>query len=387
MIRLILAVSIAVGVSFLCSLMEAALFAVGAPFVRSLKESGSRVGKILERFKENVDRPISAILILNTTANTAGAAVAGAAAADYWGDRSLFWFSLMFTLLILFISEIIPKVLGATYCRPVAVLMAIPLSIAIILLSPLIFITRAVSRFLRREDLGPEASEEEVRAMAAISADEGSILPIEKELIGNVLRLNEVTAEDIMTPRTVVFRKPEGMPLREVATDTVGWTFSRVPIHREDDVDELVGIVLRRDVFSGIAENQLNTTLAEIAHPVRFVSESMPGHTLLTEFIKARQHLFAVVDEYGGLTGIVTLEDVLELLLGKEIVDEFDTAVDMQEEARKRRGQTEKIRIASLSGSNDDSETLEGPEPETKPEPETPKESPPDSPLKESSGE
>jgi CBS domain containing-hemolysin-like protein len=340
MLTLVLAVSIAIGVSFLCSLMEAALFAVGAPFVRNLVESNSRVGRILHRFKENVDRPISAILVLNTLANTAGAAVAGAAAADLWGDRAILWFSLVFTLMILFISEIIPKVLGATYSRPVAVLMAYPLTVAVLVLSPVIFFTRILSRKLKDADAGPQASEDEVRAMAAISADEGSILPLEKELIGNVLKLNEITAADIMTPRPVVFRRARSTVLREVATDTLGWNFSRVPIHKDDDVDELTGFVLRRDVFSGIAEERLDVRLTDLAHDIRFVPETMPGHNLLNEFITAKQHLFAVVDEYGGLTGIVTLEDVVEFILGKEIVDEFDQAEDMQEEAKKRHKET-----------------------------------------------
>ncbi|MHC4778184.1 MAG: CNNM domain-containing protein [Planctomycetota bacterium] len=340
MLTLVLSVSIAICVSFLCSLMEAALFAVGAPFVRNLVETKSRVGLILHRFKENLDRPISAILILNTLANTAGAAVAGAAAADIWGDRAIFYFSLLFTLLILFVSEIIPKVLGATYNKPVSVLMAYPLTVAIIILSPVIFVTRLVSRWLRRTRTEPQASEEEVRAMAAISADEGSILPFEKDLIGNVLKLDEITAADIMTPRPVVFRKAAGTVLREVATDTLAWTFSRIPIHKDSEVDELTGFVLRRDVFSGIAEERLDVSLADIAHDIRFVTEVTPGHMLLNEFITVKQHLFAVVDEYGDFTGIVTLEDVLEFLVGREIVDEFDPAEDMQEEAKKRHKET-----------------------------------------------
>lgn len=315
--------------------MEAALYAVGAPFVRSLVEKGSRAGRILERFKNDIDRPISAILILNTLAHTAGAAVAGAAAADLWGPKSLFWFSAVFTLLILFLSEIVPKVLGVTYNRPMAVLMAYPLTIVILAVYPLVFLAQSVSRRLRKGEEQPEAPEEEVNAMASISADEGSILPIEKDMISNVLNLNEVTAGDIMTPRPVVFRKASDTTLRDVGADTLGWSFSRVPLHQPEDEDELVGFVLRRDVFSAIAEGRLDGTLGDFQRPIRFVPKAMPGHVLLNEFIKARQHLFAVVDEWGGLAGVVSLEDILEHVIGKEIVDEFDTVVDMQEAARK----------------------------------------------------
>jgi CBS domain containing-hemolysin-like protein len=335
MAKLVISVGIAIGVSFLCSLMEAALFAVSAPFVRALAEKKSRVGSILVRFKENVDRPISAILILNTIANTGGAAVAGAAAADYFGDPSLIWFSILFTLMILFISELVPKVLGANYNRHVAVAMAFPLSWIILALAPLIAVTRLVSKTLRR-GAGRRAPEDEVRAMAAISYDEGSILKIEKDLIGNVLRLNDVTAGDIMTPRTVMFRKPETMPVREIAADTLGWNFSRVPLHKPGDVDEITGFVLRRDIFSAIAEKRLGMTLTDFSREIRFVPEAMPAHKLLNQFIQSRRHLFAVVDEYGALAGVVTLEDVLEFLLGKEIVDEFDQFEDMQELARAR---------------------------------------------------
>lgn len=333
---LLLSVAIAVGVSFLCSLMEAALYTVSAPFVRSLIESGSSVGRILNRFKEDIDRPISAILILNTLAHTAGAAVAGAAAADVWGAESLFWFSIVFTLLILFLSELVPKVLGVTYSRPIAVLMAYPLAATILALYPLVFVSRLVSRRLRKEaNVMAKAPEDEVRAMAAISAEEGSILEIEQELIHNVLRLNEITAGDIMTPRTVVLKKPGNQTVRDLAPEILAWSFSRIPVHPAGEEEELLGFVLRRDLFLSVARGEMDRKLSELVRPIRFVPKTMPGHVLLKEFIQARQHLFAVVDEWGGLAGVVTLEDVVEFIVGREIVDEIDVAVDMQEVARR----------------------------------------------------
>jgi len=323
-------------VSGLCSLSEASLYAVNQAYVRRLSETGGVAGRLLTKFKANMERPIAAVLILNTVANTAGATVAGAQARQLFGDGAFIWFSVAFTLAVLFISEIFPKVVGVVYNRPIATALAVPLNATITFLSPLIWLSDRLSRRVKGKEPLLVAPEEEVETLAKISAEEGSILPFEAQLVKNVLGLNDVKAQDIMTPRTVVFKAPASMTLREVAAESAKWTHSRVPVFGQDDQENWIGVVLRRDVFNGVAKNEFDVKLESLCKPIHFVPETIPGHKLLNEFLKRRSHLFGVVDEYGGLSGIVTLEDVMESLIGAEIVDEFDAAVDMQEVARRQ---------------------------------------------------
>jgi CBS domain containing-hemolysin-like protein len=329
-------VGIVLIVSFSCSLTEAALYAVSPSYVRHLSERGTVAGKLLRKFKSNIDRPIVAILILNTFANTAGAAIAGAQASLLWGEEFLVWFTLGITLAVLYLGEITPKVLGVTHSRSLAPIVSVPLEAAMLGLTPLIWLSQKLTQFLRGSGKGgPVAPEEEVLQMARLSAEEGSILPIEAHIIHNVLRLNEVKVRDVMTPRTVLTRLPAELTLKELAEQDRSWRHSRIPVYSGDDMDNLTGVVLRRDIYTHLADDNFEPTVGSLAKPIRFVPEHMPGHMLLNEFLTARQHLFGVVDEYGGLAGIVTLEDILESLLGREIVGEFDPAVDMQELARR----------------------------------------------------
>jgi CBS domain containing-hemolysin-like protein len=201
---------------------------------------------------------------------------------------------------------------------------------------PLIWLIQRLSQMLmpRRRVSAPE---EEVRSLAMLSAEEGSIMPHEAEMVSNVLRLDRVKTRDIMTPRPVVFKLASDMTLREVAAKVKKWTHTRVPVFDAHDPETWRGFVFSRDVLSELANDQFDTTLDALCQPLFFVSENTPGHILLRTFLRRRTHLFGVVDEYGDISGIVSLEDVLEALLGQEIVDETDQAVDMQELARRRR--------------------------------------------------
>ena len=324
-------------VSALCSLTEAALYAVRLPYARQLADSGSVAGKLLVRFKAGMEQPISAILIVNTIANTAGASVAGVQARSLgFTEPQLFWFTVTFTLAVLLFSEILPKVVGVVYSRPIARALALPLNLTIVCLYPLIWVVRSLTKLLKPREPILAAPEEEVYQMATLSAEEGSILPIEAKLVQNVLRLNEVRARDIMTPRTVVFRLPAILTLREVAQQVKRWSQSRIPVHSADDPEQCTGLVLTKDILNKLAKDEFGATLQSIARPLFFVPESTPGHILLKTFLQRQTHLFGVVDEYGGLAGVVTLEDVMESLLGEEIVDEADISVDLQEVARLR---------------------------------------------------
>ncbi len=331
-------------VSAFCSVSEAALYAVRRPYVRQIAGEGSRSGRQLLRFKNNMEQPISAILIVNTVANTAGAAIAGAQARVLFGETALIWFSLAFTLGVLFFSEIIPKVVGVTYSRPVSRAIALPWSAGIGLLYPVVWLIENLSRMLKPQRVF-SAPEDEVHQLALISAEEGSIMPYEANLVRNVLHLDRVKTRDIMTPRPVVMKLPANMTLRQVAEKVKDFTNTRIPIYDSGDPENWTGMVLSRDILSGLAKDQFGETLDGICKPLYFVSEKTPGHVLLKSFLKRQTHLFGVADEYGDITGIVTLEDVIESMLGEEIVDEVDSAVNMQDVAKLRK--RERLRDAS----------------------------------------
>lgn len=341
----LISVTTVIVVSCFCSLSEASIYAVRRPFIRGLVESGSYAGRVLDGFKQNMERPIAAILIVNTAANTAGAAVAGAQARALFGADVLLWFTVLFTLSVLFVSEIIPKIVGVVYSRPVARSVAIPWYGAVKVLTPVVWAVEFVSNWLKPNEPVMAAPEDEVAQFARLSAEEGSILDIEANLVHNVLRLNEVSAEDIMTPRPVVFRLPENMALSEVAERVEEWHYSRIPIYAAGDAERWTGWVRTQDILSCLADDLFDMTLDDLSRPIEFVTQRTPGHELLAKLIERRTHLVGVVDDFGGVAGVVTLEDVLESLIGAEIVDEFDATVDLQELARERhRKRMEQVR-------------------------------------------
>lgn len=323
-------------VSAFCSLSEASIYAVRRPYIRTLVDAGSNAGRVLLSFKDNMERPIAAILVVNTAANTAGAAVAGAQASMLFGPEALLWFSASFTLMVLMASEIFPKILGVAYSRPLARSVAAPWSAAIKVLFPFIWSIEHFSRWLKPSGQVFAAPEEEVMQFAQISADEGSISDDEARMVRNVLRLNDLTAHDVMTPRSVVFRLSSEVRLGEVREHVDEWLHSRIPIYDPADPDYWTGQVRAADVLAELAAQRINVSLAELARPLPYVPEGTPGHVLLQRFIDERTHLFAVVDEFGGMAGVVSLEDVLESVIGHEIVDEVDEEPDLREAARRR---------------------------------------------------
>ena len=331
---LLIAVVAVLVVSGFCSLSEASLYTVRRPYIRQLVDAGSVSGSILEDFKGNMDKPITAILVVNTLANTAGAAIAGAKAVELFGPGALLWFSAAFTAAVLFLSEIFPKILGVVHNRPVARAVALPWHAIIRTMYPITATVEQVTRLIKPTLPEAFAPEEEVAQFARLSAEEGSILEFEARIVHNALRLNEITARDIMTPRNVVFRLPADMTVRDVLGERREWTFSRIPLYDRHDPERWTGMVRAVDVLRELAEDRSDTTLAELARPLHFVPEGVEGHVLLEQFLEKRSHLFAVLDEFGGVSGVATLEDVMESLIGSEIVDEVDRVEDMQETAR-----------------------------------------------------
>jgi CBS domain containing-hemolysin-like protein len=212
----------------------------------------------------------------------------------------------------------------------------VPLAVVVVGLRPLVALVQGVSRLVKPRSRVFAAPEEEVRQMAMLSAEEGSILPFEAELVENVLALDKVTARDIMTPRPVVFKLPGDMTVREVAREVPEWTYSRIPIYSPRDPEAWVGFVFSRTILQRLAKDDFDVTLKELSQPLYFVSDKTQGHILLKTFLRRRVHIFGVMDAFGDLVGVVTLEDVLEALIGEEIVDEVDVAVDLQAVARLR---------------------------------------------------
>lgn len=323
-------------VSAICSLSEASIYAVRRPFIRNLKATGSLAGAVLDDFKDNMERPIAAILIVNTAANTAGASIAGAQASALFGPQSFIWFSAVFTLAVLLLSEIFPKILGVVYSRPIARFVAVPWKGAITLLTPVVWTVERFSARLKPSGQVFAAPEDEVVQLARISADEGSISESEAEMVANVLALDDLVVGDVMTPRTVVFRLPSNLTLAGVREKVSEWTHTRIPIFDPDDPDHWTGMVRAVDVLSAMSERPDDTPLSELARPLGFVPQMTRGDRVLTRFISERTHLFGVVDEFGGVSGVVTLEDVVESLIGQEIVDEADQVADLREAARRK---------------------------------------------------
>jgi len=338
MITLIVAVLVAVVVSAFCSLSEAALYSVPWSWIERLRKQGRASGELLFGLRSNVEKPITAILTLNTIANTAGAAAAGVAAASVFGSDALWLFTAVFTLLVLVFGEILPKTIGVAYSRPVSVCIAVPVKYLILALFPFIWVGGLLARLVSARHRDPLSSEEDLRAVLSLTRREGGINPLEELSIKNILSLDRKTASDIMTPRTVVFSLPSHMTVDEARGIERGvWPHSRIPVYDDDDPENIVGIVYRREVLEALANDQDATRLGDLMKPVRFVLDTMTLDRVLVKFLESRMHLFVVLDEYGGVSGVVSLEDVLEEILGKEIVDETDQVADMRELAKARR--------------------------------------------------
>ena len=355
-----LAVALAVFVAFLASIAEAALYSITNGQIEVMAKSGLRSGTILKELKADINKPITAILTLNTLANTMGAAIAGAAAADLFGEHFLGLFSIVFTLVILIFSEIIPKIIGVSYCKELAPWMAYPLLLLVKLLHPLVWLTNRLAKLIEKPDQLSYVTAKEIQAIAAMSKMSGEISRQEEKIIINILELKNKTVRKAMTPRTVIFSLSAHLSVAEAATYP-DWNFhSRVPVYDKDQGD-IVGVVLRKDVLQAVAESSVQSMrdsaqcppegdkdsapsapearkaslkLSDLMEAPHFVPESIALPNVLLEFIEHRKHLFIVVDEYGGVTGIISMEDIIEEIMGEEIMDESDKTQDMRALAR-----------------------------------------------------
>jgi len=328
--------------------------------VEALRRVGSRSGQTLAHLRAHIDRPIAAILTLNTISNSAGAMYAGALVQRHVGAEWVTLFAVCLTFAILFFSEIIPKTLGAVHASSIAPHAAWFIDLLVRVFWPFVWLCRHITRWVGGGLIEHVASEDDLLAMAQHGAKHGELLPEEARWVANALRLDSVSARDLMTPRPVVYSLPVDMPLGAIKTNSAHWVHSRLPLVKDDKPDEVEGVVLRRDVFDALVEGRVELTMRDLMKPALFVPDTMPANMLLRTFIHERQHLAVVVDEFGGLSGVITLEDVLEELLGEEIVDEHDVHVDMQEFARRRAARRLQARAPSASSPNVQSPQKEG---------------------------
>lgn len=332
---LIISITLAITISALCSICEAVLYTVTASQVEMLKKSGHAAAEHLQNLRSDIEQPITALLTLNTIANTIGASVAGAAAAKLFGDENLFLFSAAFTLSILIFSEILPKTIGVAFAFKLAPNITYPLRAMVFLLKPIVWMSMSMTKLLpqRVED---SISAQEIQTIAALSRQSGDIEENEAQVINNILDLKDKIVRQVMTPRTVTFSINEHLTVgNAMATLTELSSHSRIPVFNREP-DNVTGIVMRKDVLQAAAEGKNKLTLSRFKRPAHFVPETAPLHRILIDFFDRRQHLFVVVDEYGTMTGVISMEDVLEEIVGREIIDESDKTKDMRELARSK---------------------------------------------------
>ncbi len=336
---LIVFFTVSIVFSFFCSLWEAVLLSITPTYAHIKMEQGSSIGRHLNSFKENIDRPLAAILTLNTIAHTAGAIGVGAQAAAIWSEThpfiTQFAVPVIMTLAILIFSEIIPKTIGANYWQELAPFTVRSLLLLMVVLAPLVWLSQLITKALKKDKSRSVLSRSDFMAMAQIGAKEGVFEEAESHIIGNLLQFNTVRAEDIMTPRMVVKAAVETLTVREFHEENKDLRFSRIPVYQQESKDHITGYILKTEVLANIVNGKPDVTLASIRREMMIVNEDFPLPDLFDRLMKKRENIALVVDEFGGMAGIATMEDVIETMLGMEIVDESDRNEDMQVLARK----------------------------------------------------
>ncbi|MFW8590760.1 CNNM domain-containing protein [Glaciecola sp. 2405UD65-10] len=352
MALLIIYVFIALGFSFICSVAEAVILSVSQAYISLLEKDDKPAGKLLNTLTTDINKPLSAILTLNTIAHTMGAAGAGAQAASVFGEAYLGVISAVLTLLILVFSEIIPKTLGATYWRSLAPITAYFLKYLIIVLYPFVKMSQKLTSGFTEESPLKGLSRSELLAMAELSGKEGQLAQQEAMFLQNLLSLHERRISDAMTHRTVVFSLPETMTVAEFVDQHSNIAFSRVPVYENNQSENIVGYIIRTEILLAAAKGDTQKTLSDFCSPLVTLLGNMPLSTTFDHFLNSRVHMLLVVDEYGGLEGILTLEDLLESLLGIEIVDEQDTTVSMKRLAKIMWKRREKRMVSQAQETN-----------------------------------
>jgi len=332
---LILFFVLSVGVSFLCSVLESVLLSINMAYVAVLEKEKPGIGKLLRSEKENISKSIASVLILNTVANTLGAAAVGAQASKIFGDNAVVYVSIILTFAILFLSEIIPKTIGAIYWKELAPISAQFIRVFIWITYPIIlttlFITNKISQ--GKDDVNSLTKEELLESMLQ-SEDEGVIDEQESDVIENILNLDNIKVGEILTPRSVVFALDENISIKDALKEEAIFRFSRFPVYR-GSIEDVTGIVLTKDILrQALKDDSVN--VGSVKEETFVINENIPVSKALDLFILKKYHMFLVTDSYDQTEGIITLEDCVETILGVEIVDESDTIEDMRELAKRK---------------------------------------------------
>lgn len=330
--------------SALCSTLEATLLSTPLSYITGLEDQGVKGAKRLKKLKQHSDRPISAILCLNTIANTVGASIVGSLVYEVYGDAIVGVFSTIFTLAILIFSEIIPKTIGTSYWRTLALPASAIINGMIFITFPLVWVLEKLTRLISSRSTQISVSREDISAMVSVATEEDVIEKEEKKMIQNLLKLDELTAHEIMTPSAVVEMAEGNMTIREFYDSEL--SHSRIPVYDEENDEYVIGYVLRQEILEKMAEDKFSTRLNDIIRPILTFSEEDSVADIWEKLLEKKEHISVILDEYGSVRGIVTLEDVIETMLGHEIVDEKDEVVDMQEYAKEQweKAQKEMIR-------------------------------------------
>ena len=335
---------LAVGISFICSVLEAVLLSVNMSYISVLEKEKPQVGKLLRLHKTNISKSIASILILNTIAHTIGAAAVGAQAAILFGNDAVIIISVIMTFAILFLSEIIPKTIGAVYWKQLAPYSAQLIRLFIWMTYPIILTTLAITNKISagNEDANSLTKDELLESML-LSEDDGVIDEKESDFIENILKLDEIKIGDVLTPRSVVFALDEKRTLKDIIkSEEEIFNFSRVPVFH-DSIEDVTGIVLTKKIFQQAIKDD-NVTLESIKNEIFSINENVPVSKALDLFITKKDHMFLVMDNYDQTEGIITLEDCVETILGVEIMDESDSTEDMRELAKIKMKQKRKER-------------------------------------------
>lgn len=330
---------LAIGVSFLCSLLEAVILSVTHSQIGMLVKTNPKQGKMLQKLKDDINRPLAAILTLNTISHTLGAAGMGAQVLYLYGSGAVAIASAVLTFCILVFSEILPKTIGAYFCRSLAIPSAYLIRFLMVIAFPFVWLSNTLSKSISSKE--DKVSREEIAAMAEMGEDEGSIDEQESDIIENLFRLKEIQIEDILTPRSVIYAFEDTQTVGNIMDSTEDIIFSRIPVFN-DNIDNIIGMVYKDNLLETMADDYFEKTMSELIEPVEQVYEKESVETVLNKFIKNRSHMFIVKDEFGGTTGIVTLEDCIETLLGVEIMDESDEVADMRKLAKDQQRQKRK---------------------------------------------
>ncbi len=317
------------------------MLSITPTYARIEFQKGTATGKHLQEFKKNIDRPLSAILTLNTIAHTVGAIGVGEQAAAIWSESNPLITRLIvpavMTLAVLLLSEIIPKTIGALYWRKLAGFTVASLRFMLLVLAPLVWMSQLLTSLLKTKGHGPVLTRNDFLAMAEMGAEEGVFEAAESKMLGSMLRFKGITVSDVMTPRTVVAATPQGQAIGEYYEKRKGNQFSRIPTFDQNSKDHITGYILKVDVMEAMVESRSEEPLLNLKRDIVAVSESFALTELFSTLTERKEHIAVVLDDFGGMAGIITMEDIIETMLGMEIVDETDTTTDMRKLAQNLR--------------------------------------------------